>query len=70
MMFVGFHGKEDFVSYFAIDIGRVIGISNDKRCAKFLCLHVVFFNQFPVNKAGIGTTVDEGMFLDAVLPLL
>jgi len=69
MMFVSFHGEKDFVSYFAIDIGCIIGISNDEWRMEFLCLHVVLFDQFPVNKTGIGTTVNEGVFLDAAFPL-
>jgi len=36
--------------------------------SKFLGLHVVFLDQFPMNKTGIGTTVNEGVFLDAALP--
>jgi len=36
----------------------------------FLGFHVVFFNEFPMNETGIGTTVDKAWFLDAVLPLL
>ena len=55
---------------FAVDIGRIIGISYDERGTKFLGFHVVFFDQFPMDKTGIGTTVNEGMFLDAALPLL
>ena len=70
MVFVGSHGKEDFVGDFAVDIGHIIGISYDERGTKFLGFHVVFFDEFPVNETGIGTTVDEGMFLDAALPLL
>ena len=70
MMFVGFHGEEDFVSYFAIDIGCIIGISNDEQHTEFLCLHDVLFDQFPVNETGIGTAVNEGMFLDAAFPLV
>jgi len=55
---------------FAVDIGRIIGVSDDKGSSKFLGLHVVFLDQFPMNKTGIGTTVDEGVFLDAALPLV
>ena len=70
MVFVGSHGKENFVGDFAVDIGGVISISYDERISEFLGLHVVFFNEFPVDETGVCTTVDEGMFLDATLPLL
>ena len=70
MVFIGLHGKENLVGDFAIDIGCIIGISYDERSTKLLGFHVVFFNQFPVDETGIGTTVDEGMFLDTVLPLV
>jgi len=58
------------MGYFAVDVGCIIGISDDKGGSKFLGLHVVFLDQFPVNETGIGTTVDEGVFLDAALPLV
>ena len=70
MVFVGSHGKENFVGDFAVDIGCIIGVSDNEGGSKFLGLHVVFLDQFPMNKTGIGTTVDEGVFLDAALPLM
>ena len=70
MVFVGSHGKENFVGDFAIDICCVIGILNNEWHMKFFYFHFVLFNQFPVNETGIGTTVNEGVFLDAALPLL
>ena len=70
MMSVGFHGEEDLVGYFAVDIGCIISISNDEWHTEFLCLHVVLFNQFPVNETGIGTAVNEGVFLDATFPFV
>jgi len=70
MVFVGAHGKENLVGDFAVDVSSIIGISYDKRGTKFLGFHVIFFNEFPVDETGIGTTIDEGMFLDAALPLL
>jgi len=69
-MSVGFHGEENFMSDFAIDVCSIIGISDDERCTKFFGLHTILFDQIPVDEAGICTTVDEGMFLDATLPLL
>ena len=69
MMFVSSHGKENFVRDFAVDIGRIIGISYDERSTKFLGFHIVLFNQFPVNETGIGSAVNEGVFLDATFPL-
>jgi len=69
-VFIGFHGEKDFVGYFSVDISRIIGISDDKGGSKFLGLHVVFLDQFPMNKTSIGTTVDEGVFLDRALPLV
>jgi len=70
VVFVGSHGEEDFVSDFAVDIGGVIGISYDERSTKLLGLHVIFFDEFPMDETSVGTTVDEGVFLDAALPLL
>jgi len=69
-VFIGFHGEEDFMGYFAVDVGCIIGILDDKGGSKFLGFHVVFFDQSPVNETGIGTTVNEGVFLDAALPLV
>ena len=70
MMLIGPHGKKNFVSDFAINIGGVIGILYDKRGTEFLGFHVVFFDEFPVDETGVSTTVDKGVFLDAVFPLL
>jgi len=55
MMLIGSHGEEDFVSDFAVDIGGIIGISYDERSTKFLCLHVIFFDEFPMDETSVGT---------------
>jgi len=57
------------VGYFTVDISCIIGVSDDEGSSKFLSFHVVFLDQFPMNKTGIGSTIDEGVFLDAALPL-
>jgi len=56
--------------YFTIDICSIIGISDNERCTKFFCLHIVLLNQLPMDEAGVCTTVDKGVFLDAAFPLL
>jgi len=48
MMFIGSHGKENFVGNFTVNIGGVIGISYDERSTEFFSFHVVFFDEFPI----------------------
>ena len=68
-MSIRFHGEEDFVSNSAFDIDGVIGISNDERSPESFLLHLVSFDKFPMDEAGISSTVDEGILGDATLSL-
>jgi len=46
MCFIGFHGEEDFVGYFAVDIGRIIGVSDDKGVRSFSVFMLYFLTSF------------------------
>jgi len=69
MMSICLHGEKDFVSDFAFDIDQVIGISYDEGGAEFFFFHLISFDEFPMNEAGIGSTVDKGILNDATLSL-
>jgi len=57
------------VSYFAFDIDRVIGISDDEWSLEFFLFHLVSFDELPMDETGIGSTVNEGVLSDATLSL-
>jgi len=59
-MFVGFHGEEDFVSYFTVGI-VIIGISNMSGVWSF-SVACLLFDQFPVNETGIALLSTRACF--------
>ena len=69
MMSICFHGEKNFVSDFAFDVDQIIGISNDEGSTEFLLFHLISFDEFPMDEAGIGSTVNESVLCDAMLSL-
>jgi len=67
-VFIGFHGERT-CGLFTVDIGCIIGVSDDEGSSSF-SVFMLYFLTSSMNKTGIGTTVDEGVFLDAALPLV
>ena len=57
------------MSDLAFDVDRIIGISNDEWSSEFFFLHLISFDEFPMDKASISSTVDEGILGDATLSL-
>ena len=57
------------MSDFAFDVDQIIGISNDEWSSKFFFLHLVSFDELPMDKASISSTVDESVLGDATLSL-
>ena len=54
---------------FAFDVDRVIGISNDEWSSELLLLHLILFDEFPMDEASISSTIDKSVFGDATLSL-
>ena len=69
LMSIRFHGEKDLVSDFAFDVDGVIGISNDEWSPESFLLHLISFDKFPMDEAGISSTVDKSIFGDATLSL-
>jgi len=64
-----FHSEKDLVHDVAIDIFGVSSILNDERSVKLLFLYIILLNKFPMDKAGVGPTVNESVLHNATLPL-
>ena len=69
VMSICVHGEKDFVGDFAFDVDRVIGISNDEWSSEFLLFHLILLDEFPMDEAGISSTIDESILCDATLSL-
>jgi len=69
LMSIRLHGEKDLVSDFAFDIDRVIGISNDEWSLEFFLFHLISFDEFPMDEAGIGSTVNKSVLGDATFSL-
>ena len=53
----------------AMDIDRIIGITDKEGGAKFLFLHVELLDEFPMNETGVCSAINESILGDATLSL-